>query len=264
MNSTKITNVIGIIPAAGKATRLQPIPCSKEVLRVVFPKSSNHHAQPEPVCTFLLNKLADAGIDSAFVILGKNKWDIPELLTDGKKHRISLAYLLLHNSRGTAFTINQAFPYVKNSLVALGFPDILFEGPDGFSGLIKKQHSTHADIVLGIFPSDNPSKVDMVEINSDRVIRTEIKPKQTNLKFTWGIAVWTPRFSRFLNEYIADLLCTKNHGSTKNNNSFNRDIHIGEVIQAAIEQGMHVSFYQVSNTPFIDIGTPEDLSRVTS
>ena len=83
----------------------------------------------------------------------QNKFYLPKL-TNIKKCRI-------------CYTIDQAYPHVRNAYVALGFPDILFSPDNAFTQLINQLRSRNADVVLGLFPADKPEKTDMVEIDTN-------------------------------------------------------------------------------------------------
>ena len=249
----KPTEVIAIIPAAGLASRLPGISGSKEMIPVgtrVDPVSNK--TEPKPVCLHLIEKYQNAGIKKCFIILRKGKWDIPQYFGSGDNINMDLGYLMMGLPYGTAYTIDQAYSHVKHATVALGFPDILFSPDDSYARLLKKIETTNADVVLGLFPANKPEKTDMVETDENNHVRNiVIKPKQTNLKFTWGIAVWKPAFSQYLHEYL----------STQQRKETDPELHIGHVIQAAINSGMTVVAETVSNEAFLDIGTPDDLSR---
>ena len=251
-DTLKPTEVIAIIPAAGLASRLPGITGSKEMIPVgtrVDPVSNT--IEPKPVCLHLIEKYQNAGIKKCFIILRKGKWDIPQYFGSGDKFNMDLAYLMMGLPYGTAYTIDQAYPHVKHAIVALGFPDILFSPDDGYARLLKKIESINADVVLGLFPANKPEKTDMVETDANNNVRNiVIKPKQTNLKFTWGIAVWKPAFSQYLHEYL----------STQQRKETDPELHIGHVIQAAINDDMTVVAETVSSEAFLDIGTPDDLS----
>ena len=51
--------------------------------------------------------------------------------------------------------------------MALGFPDILFEPDDAFRQLLAYQAAKETDVVLGLFPCDQPQKADMVILAED-------------------------------------------------------------------------------------------------
>jgi len=138
-------------------------------------------------------------------------------------------------------------------LVAFGFPDILFQPDDAFTQLLTYQKDSQPDILLGLFPADQPEKVDMVDLDDDgRVRQIAIKPRRTQLRYTWAIAVWTPLFAQFLHDYVA---------ARKTSPATQPEVSAGHVVQAAIEAGLRVEAVPVSDEPFVDIGTPEDLSR---
>ncbi len=247
--------IIGLIPAAGRGTRIGPLPCSKEVYPVGFASTDGGRRVPKAVCQYLLEKMRVAGIVKAYVVLREGKWDIPASLGDGATAGMHLAYLMVGISFGVPFTLDQAYPFVRGSLVALGFPDTWFGAHDAFARLLARQTATRADVVLGLFPTDRQEKVDMVDVDkAGRVRRIVIKPRQTDLHYAWGIAVWSPAFTEFLHEYVA--VRRESAGQAP-------ELFVGDAVQAAINQGMQVESVQVDDEPFLDIGTPDDLLRAT-
>lgn len=266
-------DIIGLIPAAGLARRLAPLTGSKEVLPIgsrlinsgminsgaIGPQESNEGSyRPRVVCEYLLEHMKKGGINRAFLILREGKWDIPATLGDGSRSGISLAYLIMGLPYGPPFTLDQAYPFIRQHTVALGFPDILFESDDAYARLIATQADTNADVVLGLFPADQPHNVDMVDVDDDfRVRRIQIKPSDTTLEYTWGIAVWTPAFTDFMHGYLVMIQKDNETGDDPR-----QELHVGEVIQAAIDHGLRVLSVKVTDQPYIDIGIPENLQKV--
>ena len=251
------SRVIGVIPAAGKANRVGPLPCSKELYPVGFRTiSEGEHRCPKVACHYLLERMQLAGISEVYIVLREGKWDIPAYLRDGADLNMHLAYLMMGLPYGAPCSIDQAFPFVKDVVVAFGFPDIVNTPKDDFAQLLNWLKTSQADVVLGLFPAERTDKVDMVEMANDkRVRRIVIKPRQTHLRYTWGLAVWTPVFSSFMHEYLTYL---------QNLPPPSSEIYVGEAIQAAIDNGLGVEGLQVSDEPFLDIGTPEDLYRAVN
>ncbi len=246
--------VIGLLPAAGLAKRISPLPFSKELYPIGFQKiDSENGLRAKVVSHYLLDKMRLAQIHKAFFILRKGKWDIPSYFGDGKMLNMHIAYLMMNLPFGVPYTLDQAYPFVQDVIVALGFPDIIFQPDDAFVHLINRRAETDADIVLGVFP--------MVDMSDDgRIRQIVIKPVQTDLRHTWGIAVWTPVFTRFMHEYLADIQNT-NKVDTFNNNSKQRELFVGDVIQAAIENNLRVEGVLFPDDTCLDIGTPEDLLK---
>lgn len=250
--SLSLTNkpVIGLIPAAGLATRLGPLPCSKEIIPI-GPVTKGGRQQV--VTDYLLDRYHLAGIDNVFIIIREGKWDIPGHFRDGRHIDMNIGYLMMNEPYGAPYTLNQAYPFIKDHIVALGFPDILFTQKDVYTQLMRTLADTSADVVLGLFPADRPHKVDMVETDAEGKVTTiMIKPEQTALTHSWITAVWTPRFSAYLNEQVQQGL---------RGNNTNKELYVGDVIQRAINDGLYVTSKIVSDQPFIDIGTPDDLER---
>ncbi|BAY83528.1 glucose-1-phosphate thymidylyltransferase [Calothrix parasitica NIES-267] len=257
--------VIGLIPAGGKATRISPLPLSKELYPVGFrgggdieinnQDNNQNHLRPKVVSHYLLEKMRNAGIDKAYFILRPGKWDIPAYFGDGKMLSMSLGYLIMGLPYGVPFTLDSAYPFVKDAVVALGFPDILFEPKDAYSKILKKLNNSNADVVLGLFPTDKPQKAGMVDFDENgKVISIIEKPLQSDLRFMWGIAVWKPDFTEFLHQYLIAVQEDINLPSLP-------EIPIGNIIQAAISKGLQVEAEAFADGSYLDIGTPDDLIR---
>ena len=245
--------VVGLIPAAGLAARLSPLPCSKELYPVGFSSGySGQDLRPKVACHYLLEKMRFAGINKAFIILRKGKWDIPAYLGDGKMLDMNLAYLMMRLPYGVPYTIDQAYPFIRDAIVAMGHPDTLFETDDAFVHLLETLTTSDNDLVLGLFPSDRPEKTDMVDVaERGRIRQILIKPGKTHLRNTWGIAVWKPVFTHFIHDYLSKVA----------EPTTNEELFMSEVIQAAIREDISVKAEQVSDKTLLDIGTAEDLLR---
>jgi glucose-1-phosphate thymidylyltransferase len=251
---TEILPCVGLIPAAGLATRLGALPCSKEILPLPQPGSDKTN-RIRVVADCLLDAYKSAGIEDVYFIIRKGKWDIPAFYGDGYPLGLNITYLMMRHPFGTPFTLDQAFPFIKDKRIALGFPDIQFSPGNVYQQILSKQTKTNADVVLGLFPPDNPSKFDMVDFSpSGQVKRIDIKPTKTNLEYGWICAVWTPTFTAFMHDYLANAL-------NKNKPESSTEIYVGTVMQAALNEGIAIATEVFPNGRAIDIGTPGDLAK---
>lgn len=183
---------VGLIPAAGRAERLGPLPCSKELLPIGFRETPRGPA-PKVAGHYLLERFRTAGVRRVFMVLHESKQDVPRYFGTGEIADVALAYLSIPGSRSVPETLDRAFPFVEESIVALGFPDVIFEPADAYAPLIARQAATGADLVLGLFPAERFRSTDMVELGEDgRVVRVEVRPESTALRYNWLIAVWSP------------------------------------------------------------------------
>ena len=148
-------DIFGLIPAAGRATRLSPLPCSKELYPIGFRRiDEDGSLRPKVVCHYLLEKMQTAGIRNVYIVLREGKWDIPSYFGNGTMLDMRIAYLMMHLPFGVPYTLDQAYPFVKNAIVATGFPDIIFNHDRAFEKLLNRQADTNADVVLGLFSTD--------------------------------------------------------------------------------------------------------------
>jgi glucose-1-phosphate thymidylyltransferase len=251
--------VIGLLPAGGQATRIAPLPCSKELYPIGFrPVGEDCSLRPKVVCHYLLEKMRLADITKAYIVLREGKWDIPAY-DDGAMLQMHLAYLTIRQSLGVPYTLDQAYPFVQDAVVAFGFPDILFQPDDAFTQLLARQAATKADVVLGLFPTDQPQKWDMADVDSEGQIHAiAIKPPQTHLRYAWSIAVWTPTFSHFMHEYLVSMRKSDGQGDLLLEQ---RELVVGDVLRAAIHEKLPVEGIIFPAGACLDIGTPEDLMQ---
>jgi glucose-1-phosphate thymidylyltransferase len=255
--------LIGLLPAGGKATRIAPLPCSKELYPIGFrPVDQGRNLRPKVACHYLLEKMRFAGVKKAYVILRKGKWDIPAYLGDGAMLDMHLGYLIMTLPFGVPYTLDQAYPFVQDAMVIFGFPDIIFQPNDAFVRLLTKQAESNADIVLGLFCAHQPHKMDMVDLGSDGQIRKiEIKPVRTHLRYTWIIAVWTPKFTRFMHEYVLSRQETNMNDEAAAISKEQVEVFLGDVIQASIQKGLRIDKVFFDDGNYLDIGTPEDMVK---
>jgi len=232
------TEYVALLPAAGVGSRLPDRQGSKELLRV-----GSGHDGGKPVISHVLGCLGHAGIRDVIVVLRDGKQDIFEYLTSSEWGHFRFAFEFTPGTSGVPETVALGLGGIQARSVVFGFPDILFEPRDAVVRLTERLENSTADVVLGLFPTGTPSKMDMVATDeSGCVTEIEIKPDATTLDLTWILAAWRPSFSAYL---------AANHQGN----------HLGDVFQLAMADGL-----QIESEPFVegrslDIGTPDDLDR---
>ena len=229
---------VGVIPAAGAGTRLPDRELSKELMPYGRPGTGR-----KPVISHLLLCLGLADIDDMIIVLRDDKTDIADYLASPIWRSNSFRITMTPGTSGVPETVALGVRDAGARNVAFGFPDILFEPQDAFVELMHQLDNSEADVVLGLFPTDTPEKMDMVATDSQgRVIDIQIKPDSTTLELTWILATWTPRFSAFLLD---------NHDGS----------HLGHAFQLAMAEGFIISSVAFGDGCSLDIGTPDDLAR---
>lgn len=238
--------MIGLFPAAGRATRLGlPEGQSKEVLEI----SPGRRAGD---C--LLQAYVTAGLEAVAVIHREAKRDIEAHYNTHPITGLPLRYHKVQATPSTLHTLCAALRHLPHQDIALGFPDIQFNAADAFVQLKHTLDHSSAEVVLGLFDTDRPDKVDMVRYdNSGAVREIVIKPEQTELTRSWVLAVWRPRFSAWLLDNLEKLA-----------QSQQGELYVGHAFQAVIAKGWKVQCLNFEGAQILDIGTPEDLKRAAT
>lgn len=253
-NSDREIELVGLVPAAGVASRLGNLPCSKEVLPIGYWPGADPKAV-KVVCHHLLEGMKLAGVRAVHVVVRRDKWDIPNFLGSGRAVGMSFSYLVTEASPGPAWSLNEAHPFVKDHLVIIGFPDIVFAPADAFAKLVEHQAGTGADVVLGLFPAARSQDMDMVDVNeAGRVLDIQIKPDRTTLEYAWVIAVWTPLFTQFMHDYMIRAV---EQGRLEDQEPVG--FQVGDVLREALNRGVRLEAVLFPEGRCRDVGTPEDL-----
>jgi glucose-1-phosphate thymidylyltransferase len=248
-----IDHLVGLIPMAGRATRLGRLPFSKEL----FPIGIDGRKGPMAVSTYLIDCMRHASVADMHLVIRNGKWDIPAYYGGGKDFGFNPCFHVTQYEYGVPFTIYQAYPFVKDKTVVFGFPDIVFSPLNAFDSLIVRLEDEKTSVVLGSTRVKNPQKWDMVDIDKDGVVnKIKIKPKENHrLKYNWFIAAWKPAFTLFLKDFVET--CLREHSPVFLENN---EYHLGDVLNAAIESGLIVRSVAFRHGKSLDIGTVEDLN----
>jgi glucose-1-phosphate thymidylyltransferase len=257
--------MVGLIPAAGKAERISPLPCSKEIYPVIFDHSrENEILRPKAVSQYLIESMQLVNVTNVYVIIRKGKWDILNYLGNGNWMDMNFAYLIMDLPFGVPFTLDQAYDFVKDDIVVFGFPDIIFKPRDAFNRLLERQILRNPDVVIGLFRAPQPFETQhMVKIDSGgQVSGFEIGPSQTILKNTWIIALWNERFTHFLHEYVSIESSRFKKDNTLKKDSIVEEVSMTQVLEAALQKGLKIDSMTFEEGAFVDIGSPENLENV--
>jgi glucose-1-phosphate thymidylyltransferase len=75
----------------------------------------------------------------------------------------------------------------------------------------------------------------------------------------WVFAVWAPRFTEFLHEYLA----APRTSAQLPGSDFPPELSVGHVIQAAVSAGLFIQSLSFKGRSYLDIGSPEGLEEVS-
>lgn len=248
----KNADTVGIIPAAGKGTRLAPFPCAKELFPIGFQDyivKGRAEKRPKVVSQYILENMKQAGVRRILLIVGQGKQDVVEYYGDGSRFGLEIAYLYQERLDGMPSAINLARPWIGDATVVFGMPDTIIRPAIALKTLVEQHFQSGADLSLGLFATDRPQKFGMVEIDADsRVVSTVDKPQNSSLEYMWGTCCWSVRFTNLLDAFLSQ------------HDAGGRETVLGDVFNAALADGMNVRGFPVPDGRYIDIGTSDELN----
>lgn len=250
---------IGLIPAAGLATRLAPLPLSKELFPIGFFAEGERRSLPRPVCTYLLEQMRQAGVARAVMVVRAGKWDVPAYLGDGGAFGVPLAFVVTPGTSGVAESIDLAYPFVRDARIAFGFGDVLLTPDDVLARLRRRQDASGADVVVAAYRARDPRLVGMIEIDAGGRVRAVVeKPAATTLTHMWIAALWRPSFTEFLHANRAALAAAKAATGRAAAGSAG-ELNACEALEAALAAGLSIEAEVIEDGTYRDIGTPAEL-----
>jgi glucose-1-phosphate thymidylyltransferase len=239
---------VGIIPAAGLGSRLAPFAYPKELLPIIHTGAASKPTV-KPVMQFSLDLLRTAGVNNCYVVISNWKFEIARMFEDGANTGVSLSYIIRNTPRGLADAINCVNSWIAERHVCLVLPDVIIQPADALRHACMDLISTNADVVMGVFPTNTPEQLGPVRLSADgNVIEVLDKPTRTNIRNTWGLAVWSPIFTGYLNGLLSTTATT--------------EVALGNVFQHAIDDGLKVRAVYFDRGSFIDLGTTQAISSM--
>lgn len=249
-----MTELVGLLPAAGRGTRLGPIPCSKEIMPLGFEAVGGDGKAPWRPVTAIeshLRALRSAGASRAVVVIGETKADVVRYVGDGEPYGLPVAYVYQRQLRGMPFALDLARPWLTGATVLFAMPDTLVH-PGGTMALLAARHLANgADVTLGLFHTTTPHKFGMVDLDERGRARGFVdKPARTHLELMWGLAAWSPRFTDFLHGHLTGL----SEGGP--------ECVLSDVFAAGLVERLRIEGTILAGSAYHDIGTPEDFQAV--
>lgn len=238
----------GLLPAAGRGLRFGASGYAKELFPLLW--QSGEVLAPRPICDLALRAIRRAGATRCAVIVSPHKPEVLQVLGAGGEVDLALAYLVQDEPAGLPHAVRCAVPWLGESDVLLALPDTVVLPEDALFQVYARQRASGADVVLGVFPVEEPERLGPVEFDADgRVLRVLDKPDKSPVRNSWALASWSPRFTSFCAAWDA---AAEARGR--------RERVLGHAFQAAHEAGLRVEAVFFPAGLFLDIGTPHGLS----
>jgi NDP-sugar pyrophosphorylase family protein len=167
--------LVGAVPAAGRAERLQPLTGSKELLPV----------DGRPVMDYVIEHMWAARAEEVRVVTRPDKVDVIE------RARALGANVIAGEPPTSAESVLLAGGgLAADDILMIGFPDTVWRSDEGFERVVSLVEGG-AEVGLGLFRGRNEAQLrrsDVVVLDGERVVALQVKPDRPGSTLLWGCA----------------------------------------------------------------------------
>lgn len=175
-----MSEIWGIVPAAGLGSRIQPLAFSKELLPVGC-RMEDQRQRPRAVSEYLIERMIAAGATRICFVVSPGKSDIMEYF-GGRLGDTAICYAVQQDPKGLCDALFTALPFISPEAdVLIGLPDTVWFPVGGFQQLPSHRFS------FLLFEVENPHLFDAVCCDDNgRVTEVQVKSPEASTNWVWG------------------------------------------------------------------------------
>jgi dTDP-glucose pyrophosphorylase len=239
MENTGMKVTQGLIPAAGKGSRLGPFTYAipKELLPV----------GEKAVIEHVVESMTIAGIEEITVVVSPHKHGLSDYLGSGRRFGVHFNYVVQDEQKGLADAV-LAGEHTIDRTFAVVLGDNYFEPKTFLKDIISFHCAEHADTTVGVAEVQDVTRHGIITPDGNRVIDIREKPPVKEAASNLG-ALGAYVFERSVFDAI---LATKP--------GVKGEYQLTDSIRIQIQEGKRVLFKKIDGI-HIDVGTPVDLMR---
>ena len=171
----------GVIPAAGKGTRMEPFTNAypKELLPV-GEKAVIHHA---------IEDMKEAGITDICIVVGWKQHAIIDYLGSGEELGVQLTYVVQDERDGLAGAVKAAEHYIEDESFAVVLGDNYVDDKRAMRELVKFHKHNGLDATIGAFKPEDVTSYGIIDPGEDQLVDGLVeKPEEDEAPSRLGIS----------------------------------------------------------------------------
>lgn len=224
----------GLILSGGKGTRLRPLTHTNA--KQLVPIAN------KPVLFYGLEAMQEADIRDVGIIVGETRPDIEWAVQDGSQWGLKVTYIDQPEPLGIAHAVAIAEPFIGSDPFVVYLGDNLLR--DGIADLVEEFLRRRPNSQIMLVRVDNPQQFGVAELEGDKVVRLEEKPKEPKSDLALaGVYM----FDSTIFEAVKHITP-----------SWRNELEITDAIQYLIEQGYNVESHIIDGW-WKDTGKLEDM-----
>ena len=176
----------GVILAAGKGTRLYPI--THNIPKPLLPLANR------PTLYYAFDRLKEMGVTDICIVVGEMERQMRDFLGDGSDQGVNISYVRQTQPKGLAHAVGFAKDFVDKSPFVLYLGDAIYgQGFKSYAEKFKQSGCANLNIVKAV---EDPSRFGVANVEGDRIVKLVEKPKhpESNLAmaglYFFGPQIW--------------------------------------------------------------------------
>lgn len=224
----------GIVPAAGRGTRIQPLAFSKELLPVGS-RCESGADRPCAVSEYLIERMIKGGADKICFVIAPGKSDIMEYYGSAYR-KTPLVYTVQTQPSGLCDAVFCATPLIQtDEPVIVGLPDTVWFPSAALCAL------PDSELSFLLFPVEHPEHFDAVAQNPDGSVRAiQVKQQNPDSNWIWGAFKMPGSIFTALRRLWCDRSC--------------QDEYFGTLVNAYLARGGRALGVRAGKA-YVDVGT---------
>lgn len=223
-----------LITSGGKGTRLQPIT-----------HTQNKHLIPianKPILHYAIEAVAEAGIREIGIVVNADSDEVPRKIGHGDRWGVHLHYIPQQAPLGLAHVVKISQDFIGDEPFIFYLGDNMVVG--GVKPFIEKFEGGKSNCHLTLARVNDPTHFGVPEIQGDRIISVEEKPRQPKSQFAVaGIYLYDNSIFEAVNAIEP---------------GWRGELEISDAHQYLLDHGLKVTFSEITGW-WKDTGKPSDL-----
>jgi|YNPNPStandDraft_1061719.scaffolds.fasta_scaffold02069_10 dTDP-glucose pyrophosphorylase len=239
-----VENMKGVIPAAGKGVRLEPITLAipKELLMI----------GDKAIIEHVINAMKNTGVTDITIIVGWRKHALLDYLGSGERLGVRLTYVVQDKNDGLGKAILTAEHTIQKEPFIVVLGDNYFHPPTFLKEIINYHNEKKADATIGVTDIEDTRRHGIIKPGENSKITDIIEkpePRQAPSKIGCiGVYVFTPIIFQALKKIKPGI---------------NNEYQLTDAIKILIEEKYNV-YYKKIDGIHIDIGTIADYKKANA
>ena len=166
----------GVIPAAGKGSRIASLPYTKILPKPMLPIID------KPILEYVLENMKKFGVEEIFIIVGPKKDVVIRYFEDGSLWNVKITYIEQKEPLGIAHAIGLVRSYISEPFLVILGDDITLFDQEEISSVINMFFNKNAWVIEGVVEEQNIQRIkrtcSVILGDNGKILDIEEKPQK--------------------------------------------------------------------------------------